>query len=68
MSRYATEIRPPAGFEPSPNQHLPVGSRHLLTTKLTRLRLLEEVNHLFTDVNPIATIVSIGYDTTVVSA
>ena len=29
MARYATgtatEIRPPAGFEPSPNQHLPAG-------------------------------------------
>ena len=38
----ATEIRPPTGFEPNPNQHLLAGSRQqagFLTTKPTRPRL-----------------------------
>ena len=30
MARNIIEIRPPTGFEPSPNQRLPSGSRHAI--------------------------------------
>ena len=48
IARYAThtatEIRPPTGFAPSPNQDLPVGNNHAIQQPLNQLGYSYYVN------------------------